>query len=259
MADLTTQEKDPSVRIENLRVYFSQKCVLENISLNLRPGELTVLAGPSGSGKSTLLRTVNRLTDSLPNCRTEGTVSIRFHDRTVNVYKDSFALSELRKRVGMVFQTPAVLPFSIEKNLALPLRVTSDLTGAALSERLTWALHEVSLWEEVKDRLKEPASTLSGGQQQRLCLARILALDPEILLLDEPTASLDFKSAANIEALLTTLKDRYTILAVSHSLSQTWRIADSILVLKEGKLIQDISRRHLEDPDAFRRLMEEAF
>ncbi|MFH0995121.1 MAG: ATP-binding cassette domain-containing protein [Pseudomonadota bacterium] len=253
-----TSEKEATVNMDNLWVRFSQKIVLKNISLSLWPGQLTVLVGPSGSGKSTLLRSINRL-NAIPDCRTEGTVRIRLHERVIDVYRDPFPLSELRRRVGMVFQAPAVLPFSIEKNLAMPLRVSLGLTGTALSERVEWALQEVSLWDEVKDRLKEPAPTLSGGQQQRLCLARVLSLEPQILLLDEPTASLDFRATARIEALLSRLKQRYTILAVSHSLSQTRRIADRVCVLKEGELVQEMARQQLEDADAFRQLMEAAF
>lgn len=254
-----TSGNEPTVRIENLWVRFLEKIVLKDITLSLWPGQLTVLVGPSGSGKSTLLRSINRLNAFYPDCRTEGTVRIRHHGRTIGDYPDSFPLSELRRRVGMVFQAPAVLPFSIEKNLAMPLRVILGLTGGALSERVEWALREVSLWDEVKDRLKEPAPTLSGGQQQRLCLARVLSFEPQILLLDEPTASLDFRAAARIEALLSRLKQRYTILAVSHSLSQTRRIADRVCVLKEGELVQEMARQQLEDADAFRQLMEAAF
>ncbi len=253
-----TSGNQPMVSIENLWVRFSQKTVLKDVSLSLWPGQLTVLVGPSGSGKSTLLRSINRLNTSA-ECQTEGTVRIRLHEKVIDVYRDPFPLSDLRRRVGMVFQTPAVLPFSIEKNLAMPLQVTLGLSGAVLSERVVWAFQEVSLWDEVKDRLREPAPTLSGGQQQRLCLARVLALEPQVLLLDEPTASLDFRAAARIEALLARLKQRYTILAVSHSLSQTRRIADRVCVLKEGQLVQDLARHQLEDADAFRQLMESAF
>ena len=190
MADQMTSGNEPTVRIENLWVRFLEKIVIKDITLSLWPGQLTVLMGPSGSGKTTLLRSINRLNVFYPDCRTQGTVRIRLQDRSIGVSLDPFPLSELRRRVGMVFQTPSVLPFSIEKNIAMPLRVTLGLSGAALSDRVAWALQEVSLWDEVKDRLWEPAPTLSGGQQQRLCLARVLALEPQVLLLDEPTASL---------------------------------------------------------------------
>lgn len=253
-----TSGNEPTVRIENLWVRFLEKIVLEDITLSLWPGQLTVLVGPSGSGKTTLLRSINRL-NAVPDCRTEGTVHIRLHDQSIDVYPNSIPLSDLRRRVGMVFQTPAVLPFSIGKNLAMPLRVTLGLDGAALSERMEWALREVSLWDEVKDRLRKPAPTLSGGQQQRLCLARVLALEPQVLLLDEPTASLDFRAAAGIEALLSRLKQQYTILAVSHSLTQTRRIADRVCVLKEGELVQEIAGQHLKDAETFQQLIEAAF
>jgi phosphate transport system ATP-binding protein len=159
----------------------------------------------------------------------------------------------------MVFQTPAVLPFSIRKNLNMPLRVTLGMAGTALAERVEWALQEVSLWDEVKDRLHDAATTLSGGQQQRLCLARVLALEPQILLLDEPTASLDFRAAGRIEELLLKLKEKYTILAVSHSLSETRRLADRVCVLREGHIVQELDRERLHDPAAFHWLVEAAF
>lgn len=141
----------------------------------------------------------------------------------------------------------------------MPLKVVLGLNGASLSERVESVLNEVSLWDEVKDRLHADASTLSGGQQQRLCLARVLALEPQILLLDEPTASLDFRAAQKIEELLTRLKERYTILAVSHSLSQTRRLADRVCILREGQIVQELNQQHLEDQTVFQRLIEEAF
>ena len=176
-----------------------------------------------------------------------------------NIYEDFLSLAELRRRVGMVFQPPVVLPFAIRKNLTMPLGVTLGLTGAAAAERLERALHEVSLWDEVKDRLNDPASTLSGGQQQRLCLARVLALEPQVLLLDEPTASLDFRAAGRIEELLLKLKEKYTILAVSHSLSETRRLADRVCVLREGRIVKELERQHLSDPAVFQQLIEAAF
>jgi phosphate transport system ATP-binding protein len=253
------QEANFAVTVRNLSVWFSEETVLEGINLTTRPGEITVIVGPSGSGKSTLLRAVNRLNEFFPDCRTEGTVEISLDGRCGDIYKDFVPLPELRRKVGMVFQTPTVLPFSIRKNLAMPLKVALGLNGAGLSERVEWALREVSLWDEVKDRLHADATTLSGGQQQRLCLARALALEPRILLLDEPTASLDFRATQRIEELLTKLKERYAILAVSHSLGQTRRLADKVCVLTEGRIVQEMDRPHWEDQSVFQKLIEDAF
>jgi len=250
---------EPTVAVSGLTIHFAGKAVLEEVNLTLRRGQLTVIVGPSGSGKTTLLRSINRLNECFPYCRTEGIVRLQLDGRNGNIYEDFLSLAELRRRVGMVFQTPAVLPFSIRKNLTMPLGVTLGLTGAAAAERLERALREVSLWDEVKDRLNDPASTLSGGQQQRLCLARVLALEPQVLLLDEPTASLDFRAAGRIEELLLKLKEKYTILAVSHSLSETRRLADRVCVLREGRIVKELERQHLSDPAVFQQLIEAAF
>lgn len=250
---------DPIVAARGLRVQFSGQPVLHEVNLSLWVGQITVIVGPSGSGKTTLLRSINRLNECFPHCRTEGAVHLRFDGRSGDIYQGFLPLPELRRRVGMVFQTPTVLPFSIWKNIALPLKVALGLRGGELSERVEWALCEVALWDEVKERLNGNASTLSGGQQQRLCLARVLALEPQILLLDEPTASLDFRTARRIEELLGTLKERYTILAVSHSLSQTRRLADRVCVLREGRIVQELDQQHLGDPNTFQKLIEEAF
>ena len=259
MDNEVTARGSPTVAIRDLSVTFSGKTVLSGIDLSLWPGQLTVIIGPSGSGKSTLLRAVNRLNELFPGSRTQGEVMVNLDGRRGNVYEDFLPLPELRRKVGMVFQTPGVLPFSIAKNLAMPLRVTLGMNGNRLIERIEWALREVSLWEEVKERLDESATTLSGGQQQRLCLARALALEPRILLLDEPTASLDFRATRKIEGLLRGLKERYTIVAVSHSLSQTRRLADKVCVLREGRIEQEMSRQHMQDRETFERFVEDVF
>ncbi len=259
MENTVASQSSPTVAIRDLSVSFSGKTILSSINLSLLPGELTVMVGPSGSGKSTLLRAVNRLNDLFPGCRTQGEVLVRLDGRYGNVYGDFLPLPELRRKVGMVFQTPGVLPFSIAKNLAMPLEATLGINGSILSERIEWALREVSLWDEVKERLQENATTLSGGQQQRLCLARALALEPRILLLDEPTASLDFRATRKIEELLKNLKEHYTILAVSHSLSQTRRLADKVYVLREGRMEQEMSGEHLQDREVFEKLVEDVF
>lgn len=254
-----TAKTEPTIGISGLNVHFAGKAVLEDVSLALGPRQITVIVGPSGSGKTTLLRSLNRLNECFPDCRTEGPVRLRLDGRSGDIYENFLPLPELRRRVGMVFQTPAVLPFSIWKNLTMPLRVTLGLSGAALTERAERALQEVSLWDEVRDRLNDAAPTLSGGQQQRLCLARVLALEPEILLLDEPTASLDFRAAGKIEELLLKLKEQYTILAVSHSLSETRRLADRVFVLREGRIVKELDRHHLSDQAVFQQLIEAAF
>ncbi len=256
-ADLSPRE--PSVQIADLAVHFAGRAALHGINLTLEAGQMTVVIGPSGSGKTTLLRAINRLNECFPNCRTVGTVRIRLDGRWVDAYRDFRPVAELRRRVGMVFQTPNVLPCSIEKNLSIPLIRVAGLSKSRLPGRIEWALREVELWDEVKDRLRHNALTLSGGQQQRLCLARALALKPQVLLLDEPTASLDFRATQKIERLLLKLRDRYTILAISHSLGQTRRLADRVIVLRDGRLAEQFDREHLEDAETFEALLEEIF
>jgi phosphate transport system ATP-binding protein len=159
----------------------------------------------------------------------------------------------------MVFQTPNILPASLEKNLSLPLKLVGGLGKKDIPARVEWALRQVHLWEEVHDRLEAPAAILSGGQQQRLCLARVLAREPALLLLDEPTASLDFRASRKIEDLLLTLKEQYPILAVSHSLSQARRLGDEILVMKDGRLARKLSRQDFQDKAKLTELLEEVF
>ncbi|WP_245590102.1 phosphate ABC transporter ATP-binding protein [Desulfonatronum lacustre] len=238
---------------------FGDQTVLERINLSIRPGELVMAVGPSGSGKTTLLRAVNRLNEEFPLCETSGRVRIHLQERWLDCYAKDTSLPELRLRMGMVFQHPNVLPFSIYKNLALPLRVSLGLDKTMVEQRVRQALKNVWLWDEIKDRLHDNALNLSGGQQQRLCLARVLALEPTILLLDEPTASLDFKATRKIEALFQDLKNRYAILAVTHSLGQMRRLADRAVVLRNGKRVSELSRIDLDNQESCRRIMEETF
>lgn len=250
---------DAVIVTEDLSVAFSGKKVLDGIHLAIRPRELTFIAGPSGSGKTTLLRAMNRLNELFPNCTTTGSVELRLDGRSHDIHDGRFSLSDLRRKVAMVFQTPAVLPFSVRKNLAMPLNVTMGCTGADAAVRMERALREVTLWEEVKDRLDAPAATLSGGQQQRLCLARALVLEPRVLLLDEPSASLDFKAREQIESLLLRLKETITVVAVSHSLSQVRRLADRLHILREGRLAGEFLRNQLMEPDILVDLIEKLF
>lgn len=250
---------DPAVLVESLHVGFAGREVLHNLSAEFHRGRLAVILGRSGSGKTTFLRTLNRLNECFPRSATRGIVRLKLQGEWSDIYQDAMPLSELRRRVGMVFQTPHLLPASIADNLALPVKLVLGVPRRDIPARVEWALEEAHLWEEVKDRLEAPAYTLSGGQQQRLCLARLLALEPEILLLDEPTASLDFRSALKVEELLLSLKERYTIIAVSHSLSQARRLADEALIFRDGSVVQRLSREDLQAPDTLQTLLEEIF
>lgn len=254
--ELTTTDNQ-AIRIENLSVSFSGKAVFSHLSLAIPRGGPTFLLGRSGSGKTTLLRAINRLNECFPGGVTQGQVQLRLAGAWVDAYAPGLAVDDLRRRVGMVFQSPNVLPLSILRNLVMPLRVSLGLPAAEAEARAEEALREAHLWDEVRDRLADPATTLSGGQQQRLCLARALALKPEILLLDEPTASLDFKAAQLIEELLLELKSRYTVLVVSHSLSQARRLAEHLLVMHDGGRVETLSSEVFRDKEALFSIMDE--
>jgi phosphate transport system ATP-binding protein len=247
------------VALQGLSVWFGETRVLADIDLEFRRGELTALIGPSGSGKTTLLRAINRMNDLFPGVRTQGQVTLSVNGRTELAYGDGIDIPRLRRTAGMVFQNPNVLPMSIRRNFAVPLRNVHGLRRAELEERMEAALRDVELWDDVKDRLGDQAQTLSGGQQQRLCLARALCLEPSVLLLDEPTASLDFRATRRIEGLITRLKERYPILAVSHSLGQTSRMADRAYVLNNGRIVQTLDHSALHEPELLHRLAEDLF
>ena len=246
-----------AIRVDNLSVSFAGKHVIRHLSLEIPTGGPSFLLGRSGCGKTTLLRAINRLNECLPGCATAGRVELRLGGEWIDAYAATTNVEHLRRRVGMVFQSPNVLPMSISRNIEMPLKVALALPADEAEARAEQALREVHLWDEVKDRLSQQASTLSGGQQQRLCLARALALRPEILLLDEPTASLDFKAAQRIEDLLIELKSRYTLLVVSHSLSQAQRLAESLLVLHDGGRIEALGKDVFQDRDALFSIMDE--
>lgn len=248
-----------SIEIRDLTVSFGGRVVLRGLNLDVAQGGPTVLLGRSGSGKTTLLRAINRLNECLPGCETSGTVRVRLSGTMVDAYGAGTRPETLRTRVGMVFQTPNPLPGSIAENIALPLALAHRLDKAEIAARIEASLTESGLWGEVKDRLRAPAASLSGGQQQRLCLARALAARPEVLLLDEPTASLDYQAARGIEELLLDLPSRYTLLVVSHGLNQARRLARDVLVLREGAALESVDRELLSDPDGFSRLMDELF
>ena len=250
---------ETTVMVESLHVGFAGREVLHDLSAKFHRGQLAVILGRSGSGKTTFLRAFNRLNECFPRSTTRGFVRLKLQGEWGDIYQDAMPPSELRRRVGMVFQTPHLLPASIADNLALPVKLVLGVPRRDIPARVEWALKEAHLWEEVKDRLEAPAHTLSGGQQQRLCLARLLALEPEILLLDEPTASLDFRAALKVEELLLSLKERYTIIAVSHSLTQARRLGDEALIFRDGSVVQRLRREDLQTPDTLQALLEEIF
>ena len=207
---------------------------MRNISLDIPAKQITVLFGPAGGGKSSLLRVLNRLNDLADVETQEGQVYLD----EIDILDPTLDVIELRRKVGMVFARPVVLPFSIRENLTYGLEVGGEKDQAKLSRAVEYSLKKAALWEEVKDRLDEPAIALSGGQQQRLCLARVLALEPEVILLDEPTSGLDPISTGKVEESLQDLKKDYTIILVPHSVQQAARTADIAAFLLQGELVE---------------------
>ena len=223
-----------AVDIANLAVQFKDRTIIKDLTIKLPSEGITVLIGRSGSGKTTFLRTLNRLNESMPGNRTFGSVRLLLGGELTPVYASGINLSLLRRRVGMLFQPPNVLPASIRQNMLLPLQLTTSLHAKEREARMKKALEAVGLWETVKGRLGEAATTLSGGQQQRLCLARMLALEPEIILLDEPTASLDPATTLDIENLLRHLAENYTLIMVSHGLQQAKRLGTRVVLFGDN-------------------------
>lgn len=222
------------VKMEELSVWYHRHWALKKVSLEVNDGEVMALIGPSGCGKSTLLRSVNRLLDEEPGARVEGYVRVGEQ----SVYHPKTDVAHLRQKVGMVFQSPNPFPFSIFDNVAYGPRLLRRSHGESLRRVVETSLKQAALWDEVRGKLRRPALLLSGGQQQRLCIARALAMDPEVLLMDEPTASLDPISTGKIEELITQLKGRYTILLVTHNLRQAARVSDTTAFFADGQLIE---------------------
>ena len=234
-----------AVEINHLSVSYHGRRVLEDVTLALPRGRITALIGPSGCGKTSLLSAVNRLSDLIAGCRVDGEVLIDGQD----VRDGDVDAMLLRRRVGMIFQKPVPLPLSIRRNIDLPLREHGMRGRRERNQSIQRALEDVGLWPEVRQRLDEPALALSGGQQQRLCIARAAALDPEVLLLDEPCGSLDPLATDVIEQLLRSYRGRYTMLVVTHNLPQARRIADYVAFFwitgGVGRLIEHGPCRHI--------------
>ncbi len=225
----------PLFSLRDVGVALNGRQILSALDLDIMKERTTFVMGRSGAGKTTLLRILNRLNDCFPGCTTTGEVLLHLDDGVVRPYANEIPLPELRRLVGMVFQHPNVLPMSIENNIVMPLVTVHGVTRETAMEEARRALQEAQLWDEVRDRMTADARALSGGQQQRLCLARTLAMRPGVLLLDEPTSSLDYRAAKGIEELLENLKGRYTLVVVSHGLDFALRLADEIIVLREGR------------------------
>ena len=226
----------PKAEVKNLSFYYGDFNALKNISMPVYEKQVTALIGPSGCGKSTFLRSFNRMHDLYPGNRYEG--EIRIYPDDVNVLAPTVDPIEVRMRISMVFQKPNPFPKSIYENVAYGLRVRGESRRVMLNEKVEEALRNAALWEEVKDRLHEPAFNLSGGQQQRLCIARALATDPEILLFDEPTSALDPIATASIEELIHDLKSKVTIVIVTHNMQQAARVSDFTAYMYLGELIE---------------------
>ncbi len=219
--------------IKNLDLYYSEFKALKNINLNIQEKEITAFIGPSGCGKSTLLKSLNRMNDLVEGCRIEGEVLLDGE----NIYRD-MDVNLLRKRVGMVFQKPNPFPMSIYDNIAYGPRTHGIRSKVKLDELVENSLRGAAIWDEVKDRLKKSALGLSGGQQQRICIARALAVQPEVLLMDEPTSALDPISTAKVEELALELKKDYTIVMVTHNMQQAARISDRTAFFLLGEIVE---------------------
>jgi len=228
-------ENNIKMQIKNLNFFYETNQVLKNINLVIKSNAVTAIIGPSGCGKSTFIRTLNRMNDIISGTKIEG--DILFNRK--NIYAEDVDVVEIRRKIGMVFQRPNPFPKSIFENVAYGLRINGLVKGKdELRERVEDSLQAAALWEEVKDRLNTPALDLSGGQQQRLCIARALAIKPEVILFDEPCSALDPIATAKIEELIQKLKEKYTIVIVTHNMQQAARVSDLTAFLMLGELIE---------------------
>ena len=222
------------IAVKNLQFFYGSFQGLKDINLDILERRVTAFIGPSGCGKSTLLRTLNRMYDLYPGQRAEGEILINGK----NILDKSQDLNLLRAKVGMVFQKPTPFPMSIYDNIAFGVKLYESLSKADMDERVEWALNKAAIWGEAKDKLKQSGLSLSGGQQQRLCIARAVAVRPEVVLLDEPTSALDPISTAKIEELLHELKEDYTIAIVTHNMQQAARVSDFTAYMYLGEMVE---------------------
>ena len=231
---LLLEEEQTCMNIEDLNLHYGNKQALFDVSMKIPKQRVTAFIGPSGCGKSTLLRSMNRMNDLVEDCKVNG--KILLDDQ--NIYQKGVNVADLRRRVGMVFQKPNPFPKSIYENVAYGLRIQGINKRRVLDEVVEWALKGAALWDEIKDRLYESALGLSGGQQQRLVIARTIAVEPEVLLLDEPASALDPISTLKIEELINELKSKFTIVIVTHNMQQAARVSDYTAFMHMGRLIE---------------------
>jgi phosphate transport system ATP-binding protein len=228
------EKTEAHVSTEDFSIFYGENEAVKKATIEVPNSLVTAIIGPSGCGKSTFLRAINRMNDLIPGCHVKGTM--RFHG--IDIYGSAVDVVQLRQRVGMVFQKPNPFPKSIFDNIAYGPRLKGVRNRARLAEIVETSLRQAALWEEIKDRLDENALGLSGGQQQRLCIARALAVEPEILLMDEPTSALDPRSTARIENLIDELRGKYTIVIVTHNMQQAARVSDYTAFFYEGELVE---------------------
>ncbi|HEY8119418.1 MAG TPA: phosphate ABC transporter ATP-binding protein PstB [Methylophilaceae bacterium] len=249
---MQTEMQSPKISVNNLNFFYGNFQALKGINLSIPKNKVTAFIGPSGCGKSTLLRTFNRMYELYPKLRAEGEILLDGKD----IFRTEQDLNLLRAMIGMVFQKPTPFPMSIYDNVAFGIKLYESLPKIELDQRVEWALQKAALWNEVKDKLDQSGASLSGGQQQRLCIARCIAVKPEVLLLDEPCSALDPISTARIEELIHELKSDYTIIIVTHNMQQAARCSDYTAYMYLGELIEfgntDVmftkpSRRETED------------
>jgi phosphate transport system ATP-binding protein len=226
---------DPKITARDVSVFYGDKCAIDNVSIDIAPQYVTAFIGPSGCGKSTFLRALNRMNDTIPSARVEGEITLDGED----IYKSGMDVVQLRARVGMVFQKPNPFPKSIYENVAYGPRI-HGLSGskAELDAIVEKSLKRAGLWDEVKDRLTDSGTALSGGQQQRLCIARAIAVNPEVILMDEPCSALDPIATARIEELIDELRGRYAIVIVTHSMQQAARVSQRTAFFHIGKIVE---------------------
>jgi len=232
--EMTKPANNVKLSVRNLDFYYGNYRALKDISLDIMENKVTAIIGPSGCGKSTLLRTFNRIYELYPGLRAVGEIMLDGE----NILSRKQNLNLLRVKVGMVFQMPTPFPMTIFDNIAFGIKLYEELDRQSLAERVEWALHRAALWEEVKDKLHQSGTSLSGGQQQRLCIARAIAVKPELILLDEPCSGLDPISTSRIEDLISELKSEYTIVIVTHNMQQAARVSKYTAYMYLGELIE---------------------